>query len=83
MRGFSQVQIREVMNLQALEATLLTGDFDLVITDYHLGFSDGLKVLKQIKEQYPACPVVMFTLTGNEELAVEGMKSGLEDYILK
>jgi PAS domain S-box-containing protein len=83
VRGFDQIQIREVMTSQALEETLLTGDFDLVITDYHLGFSDGLKVLKRIKQRHPACPVVMFTLTGSEEIAVEAMKSGFEDYILK
>jgi PAS domain S-box-containing protein len=62
----------------------LNGDaFDLVITDYHLRWTDGITLLKRIKDQWKDCPVVMFTGTGSEEIAVEGMKLGLDDYILK
>jgi len=40
-------------------------------------------VLKKVKDLAPHLPVIMFTATGSEEIAVEAMKSGLEDYILK
>ncbi|MBD0300948.1 MAG: PAS domain S-box protein, partial [Tolypothrix sp. T3-bin4] len=52
-------------------------------TDYQLIWNDGLSVLKTFKQRYPHCPVVMFTSRGTQEVAVEPMKSGLDDYVLK
>jgi len=40
-------------------------------------------VLRAIKARWPDCPVMMFTGTGSEEVAVEAMKAGLDDYVLK
>ncbi|HYF51453.1 MAG TPA: response regulator [Planctomycetota bacterium] len=56
---------------------------DVVITDHSLGWSNGLKVVAACKERWPYCPIIMFTGTGGEEVAVEGMKAGLDDYIVK
>ena len=36
-----------------------------------------------VKARYPDLPVVMFTASGNEEVAVEAMKAGLDDYVVK
>ncbi|KKO20827.1 MAG: diguanylate cyclase/phosphodiesterase [Candidatus Brocadia fulgida] len=54
-----------------------------MITDYRLDWTDGLWILRSVRKQYPSMPVVMITDHGSEEIAVEGMKSGLSDYILK
>src|SRR6185436_8991999 len=64
---------------QALEF----GPWDLVVTDYQLHWSDGLQVLTSVKSRWPECPVLMFTGTGSEEIAVQAMKAGLDDYVLK
>jgi signal transduction histidine kinase len=56
---------------------------DCVVTDFRLGWSDGLKVLRRLKETWPEQPVIMFTNTGNEEVCAEGMKTGLSDYLVK
>ncbi len=82
-REFTSLQIREITNPQTLEEAITEGNFDAVVTDYQLGWSNGLVVLQSIKSRYPNCPVVMFTNSGNEEIAVEAMKSGLDDYIIK
>ncbi len=82
-REFPSLKVEQIIEAKGLAQTLEVGDFDLVITDYQLRWSDGLAVLRAVKERYTDCPVIMFTATGNEELAVEAMKSGLEDYILK
>src|SRR5262249_45719479 len=42
-----------------------------------------LTVLRTIKQLYPYRPVIMFTATGTQEVAVQAMKSGLDDYIIK
>lgn len=82
-REFTSLEVREITDAKALEEVMTQGSFDVVVTDYQLGWSDGLVVLKTVKSRYPNCPVIMFTNSGNEELAVEAMKSGLDDYIIK
>jgi two-component system, cell cycle sensor histidine kinase and response regulator CckA len=81
-RIFPNALIEEVNDAQKLKGALQTS-FDLAITDYQLRWTDGLAVLRQLKQHQPECPVIMFTGTGSEELAVEAMKSGLNDYVLK
>jgi DNA-binding response OmpR family regulator len=58
-------------------------DFDLVITDYQLSWTNGVDVLKRLKKDKPMVPVIMFTASGGEEIAVDAMKHGLDDYIIK
>ncbi|GAB4381537.1 MAG: ATP-binding protein [Elainellaceae cyanobacterium] len=82
-RKFPQLQAQEILNAEALAAVLEADDFDAVITDYQIRWITGLEVLQAIKQRYPNCPVIMFTNTGNEEVAVEAMKAGLDDYVLK
>ena len=55
----------------------------LVLLDYMMPVMDGMTALKQIREQYPDSYVIMFTGKGSEEIAVELMKAGASDYILK
>lgn len=56
---------------------------ELVLLDYMMPEMDGLTALQQIKSCYPGTYVVMFTGKGSEEIAVELMKSGASEYILK
>lgn len=80
---FPEVELQEVFRAQDLEEALLLRQFDLAITDYELRWTNGLTVVGAIKNLYPDCPVIMFTASGTQEIAVEAMKLGLDDYILK
>jgi len=82
-REFSELQLEAVTETTNLVQILERRKFDLVITDYRLRWSDGLTVLREIKAHNPDCPVIMFTDSGNQEVAVEAMKSGLDDYLTK
>lgn len=55
----------------------------LVLLDYMMPEMDGLETLRKIKLDFPDTYVIMFTGKGSEEIAVELMKSGASDYILK
>jgi len=82
-REFSHLTVQEIVDAKDFEQAIAKGHFDVVVTDYQLGWSDGLKILRTVKTHYPRCPVIMFTNTGTEEIAVEALKSGLDDYVLK
>jgi PAS domain S-box-containing protein len=82
-RAFAGLETKEAADQQSFLAALQSEPFDLVITDYQICWTDGLTVLRAIKLRWPDCPVVMFTGTGSEEIAVEAMKAGLDDYVLK
>ena len=55
----------------------------LVILDYMMPGMDGLETLTRIRTGFPDTYVIMFTGKGSEEIAVELMKAGASDYILK
>ena len=55
----------------------------LVLLDYMMPKVNGLDALKEIRARFPETYVIMFTGKGSEEVAVELMKAGASDYILK
>jgi signal transduction histidine kinase len=55
----------------------------LVLLDYMMPKVNGLDALKEIRERFPETYVIMFTGKGSEEVAVELMKAGASDYVLK
>src|SRR5574342_211587 len=60
-----------------------SGDVDLVVCDLRLGSGSGLDVLKAVKERTPATEVVMVTAFATTENAIQAMKLGAYDYVLK
>lgn len=82
-KEYGNVEVREVIDRRQLEAALDDGTYDLVVTDYQLKWSDGVAVLREVKQRHATVPTVMFTGTGSEEIAVEAMQSGLDDYVVK
>jgi DNA-binding NtrC family response regulator len=57
--------------------------YDLVVTDVRMPVMDGITLLRHIKERYPRLFVVILTAHGSIEDAVQAMKLGAYDYILK
>jgi signal transduction histidine kinase len=83
-RHFPGCAIEEVGDRAGFERQM-QGDlaFDVVITDYQMRWTTGLEVLERVKALHAELPVVMFTATGTQEIAVEAMKLGLDDYVIK
>lgn len=83
-RHFSDCAMTEVGDRHGFERIAADDlPFDLVITDYQMRWTTGLEVLKYVKAHAPQMPVIMFTATGTQEIAVEAMKHGLDDYVIK
>jgi PAS domain S-box-containing protein len=82
-REFAEVEIEQIIDQASFDRALKANCFDVAITDYRLLWSDGLTVLCQLKDSCPACPVIMFTNSAMQEEAIEAMKAGLDDYIIK
>jgi two-component system, NtrC family, response regulator AtoC len=59
------------------------GEFDLVILDMSLPKMNGLEVLTGIKETRQDIPVIMVTAYGSAQTAIEALKLGAYDYIIK
>ena len=76
----------EVLPVQSGEEaldTLKTEDVDLVLTDKRLPGMDGVALVRQIKADHAELAVVVMTAYGTIESAVEAMRLGAEDYLVK
>ncbi len=59
------------------------GEFDLIISDISMPGKSGLEVLKQTKAANPDTPVILITAYASTESAIEALKLGAYDYIIK
>jgi light-regulated signal transduction histidine kinase (bacteriophytochrome) len=57
--------------------------FDLIVADYKLPGMSGLDLCKTLLSRNVPVPLVILTGRGSESLAVEALKAGVEDYIIK
>jgi len=60
-----------------------SGSYDIIAVDQHMPVRDGLSVLQTLAARGPLPPTIMVTGTGNETIAVEAMKLGASDYLVK
>ncbi len=63
----------------------LLADFqpNMIISDYYMPGFDGLTALKIARKKLPDIPFIIVTGTLNEDIAVECMRSGASDYVIK
>ncbi len=61
----------------------LAGDLDLVLLDLVMPGRDGIEVLRRIRREDPALPVIVVTARGAEDDRVRGLEMGADDYVVK
>ena len=62
---------------------LQENDLDVVITDMKMPGMDGMEFMEHIRQRQPDLPIIIMTAFGSVEKAVEAMRKGAFDYILK
>jgi PAS domain S-box-containing protein len=77
------LQIERAASADECIAMLEKKSYDAILLDYSLPKKNGLELLHHIKGIDYDAPVVMITSHGDENIAVEAMKSGAYDYIIK
>lgn len=82
-RGGVEAQIERVMDAAAFEAALRRDDHDLILSDYQLPGFDGLEALALARRHTPEVPFIFVSGVLGEERAVETLKEGAVDYVLK
>jgi PAS domain S-box-containing protein/diguanylate cyclase (GGDEF)-like protein len=65
------------------ETALQGKQFDVVLSDFNLPDYDGLSALKSVRRIHPELPVIVISGTVGEDEAVECLKAGATDYVLK
>ncbi|MDP3021425.1 MAG: PAS domain S-box protein [Methylococcaceae bacterium] len=80
---FNDVDIVTVSTAISCEEVLNQADFELVICEFNLAWTDGLALFKIIHSRFACIPVIMLTDSGNEEIAVAAIKMGFADYLNK
>jgi two-component system, cell cycle sensor histidine kinase and response regulator CckA len=64
-------------------AALEKGGIDLVLSDFTLPSFDGMSAIATVHDRWPDRPVILVSGTAGEELAIDSLKSGATDYVLK
>jgi PAS domain S-box-containing protein len=82
-KGGLTCAITLVSDEDAYRSAIQQGGFDIILSDYRLGLYDGDRALKLAREKLPHVPFIMVTGELGEDRAIETMKSGATDYVLK
>src|SRR5229473_3804916 len=76
-------EVRRVDTQAALLASVEQGGIDLILADYSLPSFDGISALKFAMKACPDVPFIFVSGTLGEEVAIEALKIGATDYVLK
>lgn len=68
--------------VQGLEL-LRNNEFDCIISDYDMPNTDGVELLKIVRETHPMLPFILYTAKGAESVASEAFTAGATDYMQK
>jgi putative nucleotidyltransferase with HDIG domain len=84
MLGGAHFQTRQAASgVEALSILESGDDFDLVLSDLMMAEMDGIALLERAKERYPDMPIVMVTAVHDIQVALQALRNGAYDYLLK
>lgn len=78
-----QFEVVPATLLSAATTQLKQASFDVILLDLSLPDAHGLETIVQVQAQAPSVPIVVMTGLDNEELAVDAVRQGAQDYLVK
>jgi len=78
-----EIAVKDVRNKEAFLRELETPHFDCIVIDYTLPDINGIEALRLVNEMSPGTPTIIYTGSVGEEKAVECMKEGASEFLLK
>jgi two-component system, cell cycle sensor histidine kinase and response regulator CckA len=75
--------VKVVSNRPELISLLETQKYDLILSDFSLGSFTGLDALKMAQDREPGTPFIFLSGTIGEDRAIEALKAGAQDYLIK
>ncbi|HTV01999.1 MAG TPA: response regulator [Luteitalea sp.] len=82
-RGGFTPDIHRVTDAEGLRGALKGGRWDIVIADYHLPTFSGLDAVRMVRQHCASLPCLLVSGTVGEAIAVEAMRLGASDYLMK
>ena len=76
-------EIEHVTHLSAARERLRDGDVDVALLDLSLPDSRGLETFYTARDEAPHVPIVVLSGSGSEDLAIEAVQAGAQDYLVK
>lgn len=77
------VAVTRVDTAFALQAALESNAWDVVISDYRMPLLSGLVALEIVRRHSPDLPFILVSATVGEDVAVDAMRAGANDYVMK
>jgi PAS domain S-box-containing protein len=75
--------VKRVAGRAEFEAALDSEKFDVILSDFRLPQFTGLEALAFVRKEYPDAPFILLSGTIGEHAAIESLKAGATDYVLK
>ncbi len=82
-QNYPTAEVIIISEADELTKAMLLGPYTVSIVDYQLHWSNGIEIAKELKTRYPGYPVIMYTGSGSEEVAVRALRTYVDDYVLK
>ncbi|HEX8616924.1 MAG TPA: response regulator [Thermoanaerobaculia bacterium] len=82
-RAGVQRVVRRVTDEPSFRGALLDGRYDVILADYHLPLFNGMTALRIAREACPDVPFIFVSGSIGEERAIDALREGATDYILK
>jgi len=82
-RAHPGAHLAEAQNAMEAFSYLRQHEWDLVILDIHIPGTSGLEILKDLRQEYPALPVLMLSAHSEDQYALRVLKAGASGFLTK
>ncbi len=83
IEGFQSAKIGEAGNFHEMLDLLRRKPWDVAVMDISMPGMNGLDALKQVKQEFPDLPVLIFSMHPEEQYAIRMLKAGADGYLTK